>query len=161
MALKASKMCGRKYCPSSTLKWNCCSSTRWSVGRRLRLASWFSFWPFFQQLIKDVWKKILPFVTVHGVVPSFLCIPPLDNMIFHNVVCDSWFVNRKQWFIPTCSCNNKFTDLSTSVLCSLRRVPNMRPVSPMYRRWAGKTSYVHLAHEYEYRAKHPVKANKN
>ncbi len=31
----------------------------------------------------------------------------------------------------------------------------------IFRRWAGKTSYVHLAHEYEYRAKHLAKAHKN
>ncbi len=31
----------------------------------------------------------------------------------------------------------------------------------MYRRWAGKTSYVHLAPEYEYRHKHLMKAYKN
>ncbi len=28
------------------------------------------------------------------------------------------------------------------------------------RRWAGKTSYVHLAPEYEYRAKHLMKAQR-
>ncbi len=30
-----------------------------------------------------------------------------------------------------------------------------------YRRWAGKTSYVHLAPEHEYRTKHVMKAHKN
>ncbi len=29
-----------------------------------------------------------------------------------------------------------------------------------YRRWAGKTSYVHLAPEYDYRVKHLMKAYK-
>ncbi len=31
----------------------------------------------------------------------------------------------------------------------------------LYRRWAGKTSYVHLAPEHEYRTKHLMKAYKN
>ncbi len=30
-----------------------------------------------------------------------------------------------------------------------------------YRRWAGKTSYVHFAPEHEYRTKHLMKAHKN
>ncbi len=30
----------------------------------------------------------------------------------------------------------------------------------LFRRWAGKTSYVHLAPEYEYRVKHLMKAYK-
>ncbi len=31
----------------------------------------------------------------------------------------------------------------------------------MYHRWAGKTLYMHLAPEYEYRAKHLMKTHKN
>ncbi len=42
-----------------------------------------------------------------------------------------------------------------------KKYPEHERMSLTYRRWAGKTSYVHLAPEYEYRYKHLMKAYKN
>ncbi len=53
----------------------------------------------------------------------------------------------------------QFDDLLVKILL-LAAVVSFVSIS-IYRRWAGKTSYVHLAPEYEYRYKHLMKAYKN
>ena len=119
----------------STLDETATTNTGWvSAFRKFGVASWFSpFWGFFKkQFIKNMWKKILPLVSVHGGSPPFpdfngflhpslvsvllraydLCpIPSNDVVLLHNMVCDRGFMDWWQRLLSTGSCDHRFAHL--------------------------------------------------
>ncbi len=112
-------------------------------------------------ILRELISRIVQFLLDHTWVASLKCSSSPQQSVIHCHVqvlsLDHASALHVSFVLGSCispSCEFFIFSCHLSVI-------NINQLKKCYRRWAGKTSYVHLAPEHEYRYKHLMKAYKN